>query len=181
PVGVERSRQQVVDRDVVARDAAREAGDKTGEAGTRTIGHDEKLYRRLHGPRGDVDDAAELARDHAVDRRLDELDRRQHVRVERADPRGAIPIAEITRRRAARIVDEDVGLPTGGKRLFTALGCGDVARDPSDYAPDGSADFGGGRAKHVLVAGDDGNFATRMRERGGGARAQAFGRGAHRR
>ena len=76
----------------------------------RAVGQAEDVDRRLHRRRRDVDDAAELARDHAVDRRLDELDRRQHVGVERADPRVAVPVAEIAGRRAAGVVDQDVGL-----------------------------------------------------------------------
>ena len=38
PIGVERAGQQVVDRHVVARDLAREAGDEAGEPGARAVG-----------------------------------------------------------------------------------------------------------------------------------------------
>ncbi len=46
--------------------------------------------------------------DHAVDHRLDQEDRRQHVGVQRADPVVALPVAEVAGGRAAGIVDQDV-------------------------------------------------------------------------
>jgi hypothetical protein len=57
-----------------------------------------------------------LALDHLVDRRLHELDRRQHVGVDRANPRVAIELAEVAGRRPARVGDEDVGVGTRRKR-----------------------------------------------------------------
>ena len=134
PVGDERAGQQVVDRDVVAHDASREPGDEAGQPRARAVGEAEDVDRRLDGARRDVDDAAELALDHRVDRRLDQLDRRQHVRVERTQPRVAIPVTKVAWRRAARVVDEDVRLRTCGERLCAAAGCRDVASDPRDIA-----------------------------------------------
>src|SRR6185312_14371457 len=63
----------------------------------------------------------EAALHHAVDRRLDELDRRQHVGIERLDPVVAVPVAEVARRRAAGIVDDDVGLGARRQHLLAAL------------------------------------------------------------
>ena len=117
-----------------ARDLAREPGDEAGEPGARAVGQAEDVDRRLHRGRRDVDDAAEPARDHAVDGRLDELDRRQHVGVERADPRRAVPVAEVAGRRSAGVVDQDVGLGTRGERRGAALRRRDVARDPAHRA-----------------------------------------------
>jgi len=45
---------------------------------------------------------------------------RQHVGVDRLDPVVALPVAEIARRRSARVVDDDVGLRTGGEHLLAA-------------------------------------------------------------
>src|SRR5215813_6293961 len=65
--------------------------------------------------RSHVDDAAKFARDHAVDCRLDQRDRGQHVAVECPDPVVALEFAEIARRRSAGIVDEEVGVGAGGE------------------------------------------------------------------
>ena len=83
----------------------------------------------------------------AVDGRLDQLDRRQHVRVERANPRGAIPIAEIARRRPAGVVDQDVGLRARGERRGAAFGRRDVARDPRTGRPASAPISARGRAQ----------------------------------
>ncbi len=64
------------------RDLAREPRDEAGQAAARAVGKPQDVDRRLHRGGRDVDDAAELARDHAVDRGLDQLDRRQHVGVD---------------------------------------------------------------------------------------------------
>ena len=40
---------------------------------------------------------------------LDQLDRREHVGVERLDPGVAVPVAKVARRRAAGVVHQDVG------------------------------------------------------------------------
>ena len=59
----------------------------------------EHVDRRLHGRRRDVDDPPESARDHPDRPSPDQLDRRQHVGVERADPCVAVDSRE--NRRAA--------------------------------------------------------------------------------
>ena len=48
PVGQERARQDIIDDHVVAGDLARQAGDETGEAGTRAVAHAEFRDWRLH-------------------------------------------------------------------------------------------------------------------------------------
>ena len=100
---------------------------KPVQAGARAVRQPENVDRRLDRGGRDVDDAAELARDHRVDGRLDELDRRQHVRVDRAEPRGAVPVAEVAGRRSARVVDQDVGLAARGERGCAAFRRRDVA------------------------------------------------------
>src|SRR5271155_50707 len=99
---------------------------KPGSPLRRAIRQAEEQNRRFHRGGGDVDDAPELARDHPVDRAPDQLDWPQHQRVERLEPILAAPVAEIAGRRAAGIVDEDVGLGTGRQRSLSALGRGDV-------------------------------------------------------
>src|SRR6266851_6412163 len=120
PIGVERTGQQAVDGDAVPDSDAGHAGHEAGEAAARAVAQPQYVDRRLHRARRDVHDAAEAALHHAVDRRLDELDGRQHVGVDRLDPVVALPVAEIARRRTARVVDDDVGLRTGGEHLLAA-------------------------------------------------------------
>ena len=64
-----------------------------------------------------------------VDGGLDQLDRREHVGVDRLDPVVAVPVAEVARRRAAGVVDQDVDLRARGQRGFAAGRGGDVAGD----------------------------------------------------
>jgi len=59
------------------------------------------------------DDAAEFSGHHAVHRGLDQLDRRQHVGIQRLDPVVAGPVAEIAGWWAAGVIDQDVGVRTG--------------------------------------------------------------------
>jgi hypothetical protein len=129
PVGIEGSRQQPVDGDVIDHGLARDAGDKAGEAGAGAVGQAQDLDRRLHRGGSNVDDAAEFARHHAVHCRLDQFDRGEHVGIERLDPVVAGPVAEIAGRRTAGIVDQDVRIGTGLEDGFAAGLGGDVADD----------------------------------------------------
>jgi enamine deaminase RidA (YjgF/YER057c/UK114 family) len=81
-------------------------------AAARAIAQAQDVDRRLDRARGDVDDAAEAARGHAVDGGLDQLDRREHVGVHR-HPGLAVPVAEVAGRRAAGVGDHDVEVDTG--------------------------------------------------------------------
>src|SRR2546425_7985028 len=93
PVSVEGPGEEVVDRDVVADGLAREPRDEAREPGARSVREPQDVDGVLHGARRDIDDAAEAASDHAVHGRLDQEDRRDHVRVERLDPGVAVPLA----------------------------------------------------------------------------------------
>ena len=144
PVGQKRAGQQTVDRHVVFGDLPRDAGAERGEAGAGAVAHAEIGDRRLHRARGDVDDAAEFARAHAVDRRLDQHDRRQHVGVERLLPVLDRPFAEIAMRRAAAIIDEDVGVGASGERRGAAGFGRDVAGNRRHLGAGFLADLLGG-------------------------------------
>jgi hypothetical protein len=129
-VGVEEAGQQVVDGDVVPDGLPRESpATKPVRPAARAVGQAQHVDRRLHRAGGDVHDAAEAARDHAVHRRLDQLDGRQHVGVERLDPVLAHPLAEVARRRPAGVVHQDVRLRAGGERGGAAFRRGDVGGD----------------------------------------------------
>jgi hypothetical protein len=69
---------------------------------------------------------------------------RQHVGVQRLDPGLAVPVAEVARRRAAGVVDQDVHLRAGRQRRGAAFGGGDVARHGAHLHPRRQrADLGG--------------------------------------
>ena len=82
--------------------------------------------------------------DHAVDHRLDQQDRRQHVGIDRLDPVVAAPFAEVAARRAAGVVDQDVRLRAGRERRRAACVGGDVAGDGRHLDAGLLADFLGG-------------------------------------
>ncbi len=83
---------------------------KPDQAGARAVRQPELELRNLHAARDDVDDAAEAARHHAVDREPHHLDRAEHHRVERGDPVVARPVAEVAGQRAVGVVEQDVRL-----------------------------------------------------------------------
>ena len=152
-------------------------GDEAGEAGARAVGEAQNLDRRLHRGGGDVDDAAEFARHHAVDRRLDQFDRGQHVGVDRLDPVVAGPVAEIAGRRAAGIVDQDVRIGAGLQHGFAARRGGDVADDIGDGdAGIGFADFVGGFFQRLGAARRQRDMDAFIGQRHGAGAAQALAR-----
>src|SRR6185312_7293542 len=176
PIGVERARQQAVDGDAVTDRGARHAGDEAGQARARAVAEAEDVDRRLHRAGGDVHDAPEAALHHAVDRRLDELDRRQHVGVDRLDPVVAVPVAEVARRRAARVVDDDVGLRARRQYLLAALFGRHVDGDRRHLHAVLLTDLLGCRLELALGARVDHEVDTLARQRHGAALAQALAR-----
>ena len=178
PVGVERPRQQVVDGDVVPDGLTRDPGDEAGQPGARTVRQAQRRDRRLDRDRGDVDDAAEAAVDHAVDGRLDELDRGQHVGAERGDPVLAPPVPEIPGRRTARVVDQNVGLWARGEHGGPAFLGRDVGGDGGDRYTGRGPDFVGGGLQRIAVTGIDDHIHPFLRQRHGAAPAEALARGA---
>ena len=78
------------------------------------------MNRHAHRAGSDVDDAAEAARDHPIQRCFDQFDGRQHVGVDRGDPVLTQPVAEIPRWRTARVVYQNIGLGAGSERGLTA-------------------------------------------------------------
>src|SRR6266849_665089 len=166
PVGPEAPGKDIVDRDVVRDRFAGEARDEAGEAAARAVRERELRDRRLHRARGDVDDAPEALRDHPVHRGLDQLDRRQHVRADGFQPLLARELAEVPRRRAARVGDEDVRLRAGGERRDAALFAGDVRRHGDYGRAGGGADLIRGLLQRLALARDQGDAAAFARERG---------------
>src|SRR5438552_12002352 len=178
PVSVEGPREEVVDRDVVADGLAREPRDEAREPGARSVREPQDVDGVLHGARRDIDDAAEAASDHAVHGRLDQEDRRDHVRVERLDPGVAVPLAEVAGRRTARVVDEDVGR-RAGREPRRARGLGrDVAGDGGHADARGVADLFRGRLEHVLRAGHHRDVHALAGERHSARLSQPTARGA---
>src|SRR5271169_6920883 len=160
PIRFEVAGQETVDRDIVPDSLSREACYESGEAGAGTIRKAERGYRRLNGTRGDVDDAAPFPRDHAVDRRFDEKDGCYHVVVEGLEPRVLVPFAKIARRRAARIVHQDVGCRTCYECRGTPFVGGDVAGDHGHFASRLGADFGRRRLECLARSREDRDLST---------------------
>src|ERR1700722_8141598 len=67
-VAVEYARQEIVDGDVARRGLPGEAAGKADQAGTGAVRQSKLGLWHFHATRHDVDDAAEAARGHAVDR-----------------------------------------------------------------------------------------------------------------
>src|SRR5262249_22814352 len=122
------------------------------------------------------DDAAEAPLHHAVDRYLDELDGCEHVGVDRLDPVVAAPVAEVAGRRAAGVVDDDVGFGTGGQHLLAAGVGGDVDGDGSDLHAGLLADLLGRRLELGFGARIDHEVDAFARQRHGAALAQSLAR-----
>ncbi|SOY55961.1 hypothetical protein CBM2585_A60166 [Cupriavidus taiwanensis] len=183
-VGIERAGQQVVDGDAVLRHFARDAGNEAGQARARAVGQAQHIDRRLDRAAGDVDDAAPLARDHAVDGGLDQLDRGQHVGVERGQPVAALPVAEIARRRAAGVVDQDVEVAEFGGRVQRRLAPfrrGDVGRHRDYAAAMARAQVGRGLFQRLGASRHDHHVDALGRQRIGAGKAQALAGAAYQR
>lgn len=146
-VGGELARQQVVEGDAPRRQtAARQPGDEAGEAAARAVAQAQDVDGGLDRAGGDVDDAPEAARRHAVHGRLDEFDGGEHVAVQRAQPGVAAPLAEIARRRPAGVGDQDVDVPprtAGHREQRGPPGLGrHVGRDGEDLVARAGGPFG---------------------------------------
>ena len=148
-VGEERTGQQVVDRDVVLRDLAREAGDEAGEPCAGAVGQAEMRERRLDRSRRDVDDAAEpRAIMPSTTARISMIGVTM-LSLTALLPRGFVPVAKIADRRAAGVVDEDVGRRAGGQHRGAALGGRDVGGDADDRRRRVAPDLVGRRVQRV--------------------------------
>ena len=124
---------------------------KPVEACAGAVGHAQLGDRRLHRSGSDVDDASELARDHAVDHGFDQHDGRDHVAVHGFHPGRLVPFAEIPPRRAAGVVHQDVRIGACREHPGAALRGGDVGRHGGHLAPGRRADLGGGRFGEPLA------------------------------
>src|SRR4051812_36148040 len=180
-VGVKGTGKQRVDGDVMAHRLARKSGDEPGEPGARAIGQSELRDRILHGARGDVDDAPEAPRDHAVDYRLDELDRRQHVGIQRLHPVLPRPGAEIPGRRAAGVVHQDVWRGTRLERRRASFGGGDIARNRIHFDLISRTNLRCGGVERFLAARRDDEIHALARERDRAALAKSLRCRAHER
>jgi hypothetical protein len=141
----------------------------------RAIGETQHLDRRLHDGGSDVDDAAEFACHHAVDGCLDQLDRREHVGVQRLDPVVAGPVAEIARWWAAGIVDQDIRLRAGFEHRLPPRGRGDVADHLGHgHARIGLADLARGLGKRFGAARGKGDMHALIGQRDRAGASQPF-------
>ena len=148
---------------------------ESGEPGASAVGQTQRINRRFHRCGRDVDDTPEAAFAHAIDDRFDEINRGQHVGVDRLDPVVARPVAEIARWRAARIVDQDVDVWRGDEGGSSAFRCRDVARDRHDLNfRIECAQFAGRRLQRLSTARGDHDVHTLHDQRLRAAFAEAF-------
>jgi hypothetical protein len=108
-IRLEGAGQNVVDRNIMPNGLPGDHGNAAGETGAGAVRQLERGDGRLHRLAGDVEDAAELAIHHAVDRRLDQRDGRDHVPLDSLAPIVEREVLEVARGWATRVVDEDVG------------------------------------------------------------------------
>ena len=132
PVGLERAGLDRIDRDVVARIEPRRRCEERGQAGPGARRDVEASDRRANRTRGDVDDSAELALDHAGRQRLNQRDRGQHVRFDPLEDILALDLVERLVRRAAVVVDQNVGVRAGGDQLRARRRIVQIAGDFTD-------------------------------------------------
>jgi hypothetical protein len=156
-VAVEDSRQEIVDGDVAGDGLPRKPGDETHEPGARAIRQAELQLRHLHAARDDIDDAAEAARHHAVHREPHHFDWREHHRVERGDPLVPRPIAEIAGSWAGGIVEEDIGLWTGGKGGSASGAGGDIGGNRGDLDAGCRRNLRSSLVQRLALTRDDGH------------------------
>jgi hypothetical protein len=84
-----------------------------------------------------------------------QLDRRQHVGVERLDPVAAIPIAKIARRRAAGVVDENIRIWTGGENGVSSILRRDISHHGHRFRTGCGTNFIGRMLQDFAAPGDD--------------------------
>ena len=145
-------------------------------ARARAVRKPELQLRHLHAARDDVDDAAEAAGHHAIDGESHHFDRREHHSLERGDPILSRPVAKIARQRPVRIVEQNIGLRTRGKRGRSSRGRGDVGGDRRDLDPARRPYLRGGFLQCLPPACNDGHVDAFLRKREGAGPPQTSAR-----
>ena len=110
------SRQEKVDRHVRSRDRARDTAKERRQAGSGARRQVKTHQRHFDRSRRDVDDAAELATHHRINRLLNELYRHDHVGGQACGDLFAGQFTEIAGGRSGIVVDEDVRFRRGSKQ-----------------------------------------------------------------
>ena len=173
---VEDARQQIVDGDVAGDGLPRKPGDETHEPGARAVGKTELQLRHLHAARDNVDDTAEAARHHAVHGETHHFDGGKHHRVQGGDPIVPRPIVEVARQRAVGVVEQDIGLRTGGKRSRASRAAGNIGGNRADLDAGRRRDLRAGFFQRVASARDNGHVHALLRERERAGAPQAAAR-----
>jgi hypothetical protein len=173
-LGLEGSGLDRVDRDILGRMSPRRCRQERGQARPGAGRDVEPGDRRAHRAGCDVDDAPESALRHAGQERLDEGDRRQHVRLDAGQDVLAGDRAERLERRAAIVVDEDVGVGAGGEQRRARRRIVEVARDLVNHRAGPIANCLRRRTEAVCTAGVEKDLAAGFGERLGAGAPQTF-------
>ncbi len=119
----------------------------------------------------DIDDSPEAAGHHGVNDFLDEFDGRHHVHGDAGKHGLPIQFAKIPERRAAVVVDQNIGRRAGCQQRLLALRGGDIGDHRRDRRPRGSPDFLGALLEQRAVAAIDHQRDAGLGQRAGAARA----------
>ena len=137
------ARQQVVDGDVVPHGLARDAADKTDQAGARAIGQTQLGVRRLALRDTMLTMRPKRRSTMPSTTRPDHVDGTEHHGVQGGDPVLVRPVAEVSGQRPVG-VDQDVRMRAGGDGRVASGRLRQVGRDPAHANAGFARDLGGG-------------------------------------
>ena len=89
-----------------------------------------------------------------------------------------VELAEVAKRRAGIVVDENIRLGTGFEQRLLPVGGRDVGRDRDNFGAGSVAEFGRGSGKPFAIAAIDDDLAAGFSQRFGAGAAEAAARSA---
>ena len=104
---------------------------------------------------------------------MNKLNRHDHVGDDAVDHFLPVEVAEVAKRRAGIVVNQNVRLGTGVEQRLLSLGGGDVGRDRDNLGTGRLAQLGGRRVEMRAIAAVDHDLAAGFRQRSGAGAAKA--------
>ena len=174
PLGVEGSRQQIVDRHAASRHATSDSRDESRKTGACTARQVETLKRHLDAERSDVDDATKAPLRHSIQHFLDQLDRGQHIGCHAGEHRFAVQFPKVAKGRPTVVVDQDIGRRAGGEQCTLALRRTDIGGNRNHIDVPAASDLKGSRLELLYVAAVDCDRDAGLGKGHGTTAAQSF-------